>query len=201
MLEASLAVAALGGGLIIWRLSERKPSRLMRLLGSNQNSQRSKPTRAKTSAIRSSISQAAELADFLWLTSMVLRSGQNLFAALNYVTQRADGLLAYELRKIVNNLSLGAPFEQEFVELAKRLPDSQISEFSTTTVLSLRRGSSLAAAYGQLSQSIRAEVSAEQVRRAAKNESKMLIPLVFMILPITVAFAVFPSISLMRGIF
>ncbi len=201
MLEASLAIAAFGGGLIIWRLSERQPSRLMRLLGSKQNAKRAKSSRVKTAASRSSISQAAELADCLWLTSMVLRSGQNLFAALSYVTQRADGLLAYELRKIVNNLSLGAPFEQEFVELAKRLPDSRVGEFSTTTILSLRRGSSLAAAYGQLSQSVRAEVSAEQVRRAAKNESKMLIPLVFMILPITVAFAVFPSISLMHGIF
>jgi tight adherence protein C len=50
----------------------------------------------------------------------------------------------------------------------------------------------------ELSASARAEIRNMLLRQAGKNETRMLIPLVFLILPITVLFAIYPSLELLN---
>jgi tight adherence protein C len=47
-----------------------------------------------------------------------------------------------------------------------------------------------------LAESTRAELRNAQLKQAGRNETRMLIPLVFLILPVTVLFAIYPSIQL-----
>jgi tight adherence protein C len=49
-----------------------------------------------------------------------------------------------------------------------------------------------------LSASAKSQLKVAQLKAAGRNELKMLIPLVFLILPVTIAFAVFPSLQLLQ---
>jgi tight adherence protein C len=46
--------------------------------------------------------------------------------------------------------------------------------------------------------SARSEIRNELLTQAGRNETRMLIPLVFLILPITVLFAIYPSLQLLN---
>jgi tight adherence protein C len=47
------------------------------------------------------------------------------------------------------------------------------------------------------SRAARSQIQRNLMKQAGANETKMLIPVIFLILPVTVLFAVFPSISLL----
>jgi tight adherence protein C len=46
--------------------------------------------------------------------------------------------------------------------------------------------------------SVREEIKSRLLRQAGRNETRMLIPLVFLILPATVLFAIYPSLELLN---
>jgi tight adherence protein C len=46
--------------------------------------------------------------------------------------------------------------------------------------------------------SVREEIKSRLLRQAGRNETRMLIPLVFLILPVTVLFAIYPSLELLN---
>jgi tight adherence protein C len=46
--------------------------------------------------------------------------------------------------------------------------------------------------------SVRDEIKSRLLRQAGRNETRMLIPLVFLILPVTVLFAIYPSLELLN---
>jgi tight adherence protein C len=50
----------------------------------------------------------------------------------------------------------------------------------------------------QLANSLRQEQGRRLLKQAGSSETKMLIPTVFLILPVTVLFAVFPSVLVLQ---
>lgn len=139
-----------------------------------------------------------ELPDVLELMAACLAAGDGLFAALARVVPRAKGVLGDALSKVMVSIELGADLESELDWLASTLPQRQIVEFSTKISQALRRGAPLAQMLQSLAESTRAEIRNEQLKMAGRNETRMLIPLVFLILPITVLFAVYPSLQLLN---
>ena len=139
-----------------------------------------------------------ELPETLDIMAVALSAGDSLFAALARVVSHSTGILAGELQRVFVALELGADLEGELEELARRLPNRQISEFANKLKLALRRGNPLAEMIREQSVSTRAEIRNESLRRAGQNETKMLIPLVFLILPVTVLFAIYPSLQLLK---
>jgi tight adherence protein C len=132
------------------------------------------------------------------MLALALAAGDGIFTAIARVTPRASGVLAEHFSTLMQGLELGGEFEVEIRELARRIPQRQVSEFCTKLVLSIKRGSPLATLLREQSLSARAEIRADLLRQAARNETRMLIPLVFLILPVTVLFAVYPSLQLLR---
>lgn len=139
-----------------------------------------------------------ELPDFLELLSVALTSGESIYASLKRVVPRVGGLLGKELSTTLRAIDFGSDIESEFNSLSRRLPQQQLSETCNKLVLSLRRGTPLALMLAQQSDSVRQEVVNLLTKGAGKNETRMLIPLVFLILPVTVLFAVFPSLQLLN---
>jgi tight adherence protein C len=56
----------------------------------------------------------------------------------------------------------------------------------------------MAEQFTQLAESARGQLRVAQLKNAGKNELKMLVPLVFLILPVTVLFAIFPSLQILQ---
>lgn len=139
-----------------------------------------------------------ELPEILDLMVLVLSAGEGIFAALARVTPRARGVLASELSKVIRSLEFGADLESELRSLANRLPQRHVIEFSNKLTLASRRGAPSAQILSNLATSARSEIRNERLRQSGKNETRMLIPLVFLILPVTILFAIYPSLHLLQ---
>ena len=138
----------------------------------------------------------SELPDVLEILAVPLIAGEGIFAALARVVPRANGVLPNALQNLLIALELGADLETELEILSRRLPQQQVVEFASKLSLSLRRGSPLAQMLREQAASARAELRNELYRQAGRNDTRMLIPLVFLILPVTVLFAIYPSLQL-----
>lgn len=140
----------------------------------------------------------AELPEILELMAVSLSAGDGIFGALARVAPRAKGVLGDSLRKMLASLELGAELDSELDWLARNLPQRQILEFTHKLSIALRRGAPLSQMLQSLAESTRAELRNDLLRQAGRNETRMLIPLVFLILPVTVLFAVYPSLQLLN---
>jgi tight adherence protein C len=138
----------------------------------------------------------SELPEILDLMAVSLSAGDGIYGAISRVAPRANGVLADSLQETLASLELGGELEVELNRLAKRLPQSQIIEFTSKLSIALRRGTPLSLMLTSLAESARAEHRNHLLKQVGRNETRMLIPLVFLILPVTVMFAVFPSLQL-----
>jgi tight adherence protein C len=139
-----------------------------------------------------------ELPEILELISVSLTSGDGLYIALSRVIPRARGVLALELQGIFAMLKLGGDLSSELSRLTESIPERHVVEFANKLDLSVRRGNPLADMLREQASSARAEIRNDLLRQAGRNETRMLIPLVFLILPITVLFAIYPSLQLLN---
>jgi tight adherence protein C len=139
-----------------------------------------------------------ELPDFINLLGVGIAAGESLHSSLSFVTSRASGQVATEFRTLLKALELGSSLEHELKQLSDRFPQTQMAELCNKMSISLRRGTSLSHLLSEQAQSIRSEIQIQRVKQAGKNETRMMVPLVFLILPITVIFAIFPSLSLLN---
>jgi tight adherence protein C len=145
------------------------------------------------------ISQALfELPEVLDLLIVSLRSGEGIYQSLQMVVPRASGELARELSKCLAAVNYGAALPDEIRKLPNALPHPQFAEFSNKIVMSLVRGTPLAKMLEDQAASARSEIRNQLLRQAGKNETKMLVPLVFLILPVIVLFAIYPSLKLLN---
>jgi tight adherence protein C len=154
----------------------------------------------KLNIARSSRATAAinELPEVLDLLVVCLRAGGGVYQALQTVVPRASGALARELSKILVAVEYGSSLSNEIRKLPEVLPHPQFAELSNKVILSLVRGTSLAMMLEDQAQSVRSEIRNQLLVQAGKNETRMLVPLVFLILPVTVLFAVYPSLKLLN---
>jgi tight adherence protein C len=138
-----------------------------------------------------------ELPDFLELLSVALSSGESVYRALHRVVPRLKGVLATELKTSLLALEYGSDLESELSALAERLPQQQVIEMCNKLLMALKRGTPLVLVISEQAETVRQAISSDLMKQAGKNETRMLIPLVFLILPVTVLFAIYPSLQLL----
>lgn len=138
-----------------------------------------------------------ELPDFLELMAVSMSAGETIYASLRRVVPRLSGLLGAELAITLQALELGADLSAELADLGRRLPQRQLIEFCNKLDMALRRGTPIAKVLSEQAESVRQEVMSQLTKQAGKNETRMLVPLVFLILPVTVLFAIYPSLKLL----
>lgn len=154
-----------------------------------------KPSRVKRLSKTKSTQIDFELPDIVELLATSVLAGGSLHAALSRISERGGGVVATELAIMLKKLELGSYFDQELSALCERLPHAGIREFANKLSLALARGTPLASSLVALSQALRKKQSNLILARAGANETKMLIPLVALVLPTTVIFATYPSIQ------
>jgi tight adherence protein C len=126
-----------------------------------------------------------------------LRSGDSFYKVLS-LQNAAHGNFAEALRRLSLRLTYGESIEEGLRLLDQECRSPIVSEFANKTLLSLRRGTPIAEQFVHLAESARGQLRVAQLKNAGKNELKMLVPLVFLILPVTVFFAIFPSLQILQ---
>jgi len=140
----------------------------------------------------------SELSDLIDLACSAVLTGQSLHSAIDRVATRASGIVASELRVFLRNVEMGLSLSHELDALCERLPTPSVREFVSKISIAIARGTPLAESLASLSFSLRERRSLELLARAGANETKMLIPLVALVLPTTVLFALYPSVLVLN---
>ncbi len=140
----------------------------------------------------------AELPDLVELLAAAILSGFSLYSAIERISQRASGTVSENLALMLRRLELGSRFDQELSALCDRQPTPGIRELANKLSIALARGTPLASALVALSETLRIKQANVVLAKAGSNETKMLIPLVTLVLPTTVIFAIYPSVQFLN---
>jgi tight adherence protein C len=142
-----------------------------------------------------------EIPDFAAILWFALTAGESLDHALRISVSRGNGYVSGVFAKMLQRVDHGALLQHELENLAAESKSEQIRELAAKLAVALVNGVSLAELLSDFVQSTNSSVRTVLLEKAGKNETKMMIPLVFVILPITVLFAMYPSLVLIQQSF
>jgi tight adherence protein C len=137
---------------------------------------------------------AQELPTMLEFLSLSLAAGEGIQDALRRISRVGSGELAKEFRGVVAETASGVPLATSLVRFSSALAVPSLSRALDHLVAALERGAPLADVLRAQAQDCRDLSKRDLLELAGKKEVAMLIPLVFFILPFTIAVAVFPGL-------
>lgn len=177
----------------------RKPKLQDRVIGLVPGAALSAPTlsgqRSRARRISKKLANQidGELPDLIELIAVALSSGLSMHQSLERVASRSSSNFAVQLEVLLKKIDLGSRFDVELTALCERIPTAAVREFANKISIALARGTPLVLAFNSLSETLRARQANALLAKAGSNETKMLIPLVTLVLPTTVIFAIYPS--------
>lgn len=141
---------------------------------------------------------ANELPVILEFLTLSLSAGEGILDALRRVGRVSAGELAAELNSVVSAVGTGLPFGETLSGLAADLDLPALTRCVDQLVGALERGTPLAEVLRAQAQDSREDAKRALLESAGRKEITMMIPLVFLILPVTILFAVFPGIFVLQ---
>lgn len=132
------------------------------------------------------------IADML---ALAVAAGQGPLGALEHVTKLCQGPLADELSTALDQARAGKPLAEALEGVARRTSVVSVARFVEGVIVALERGTPLADVLRAQAQDARESVRAELVETAGRKEVVMMAPVVFLVLPTTVLFAVYPGLA------
>lgn len=141
---------------------------------------------------------AGELPVVLEFLTLSLSAGEGILDAFRRVSRTSAGELAAELGGVVAAVGAGLPFAETLLAVATDLDLPPFSRCVEQVVGALERGTPLAEVLRAQAQDSRDDAKRDLLEIAGKKEIAMLFPLVFLILPVTIAFAIFPGIFVLQ---
>lgn len=141
---------------------------------------------------------ASELPTVLEFMTLSLSAGEGILDAIRRISRISGGELAAELATVVSDVNTGLPLADSLRALASDLQLPAFSRCVDQVTGALERGTPLAEVLTAQAQDVRDDAKRELLEVAGKKEVAMLVPLVFLILPTTIAFAIFPGIFVLQ---
>lgn len=142
---------------------------------------------------------SAELPTVLEFLTLSLTAGEGIFDAIRRVARTGSGELPTEFAAVVAAVGTGVPLPVALRELRDRLDHAALSRAIDQLLGALERGAPLAAVLAAQAGDARAEAKRTVIELAGRKEIAMLVPLIFLILPVTVAFALFPGYLVLQA--
>ncbi|GAB3408667.1 type II secretion system F family protein [Schumannella luteola] len=139
-----------------------------------------------------------ELPTVLEFLTLSLAAGEGLADALRRVARAGNGELARELGRVIAEVNSGIPLATALTRAARTLDVASFARTVDQLVPALDRGTPLVEVLRAQAQDVRGEAQRALIESAGKKEVAMLVPLVFLILPVTVLFAIFPGILVLQ---
>lgn len=152
------------------------------------------PEQLLARSARSRLSRiAAELPTVLEFLALSMSAGEGVRDALRRVAATGNGELARELGRVVGEVHTGVPFADALARCAAQLDLPALTRTVDQLVAALDRGTPLVEVFRAQAQDARDDTKRQLLEAAGRKEVAMLVPLVFLILPVTIAFAIFPA--------
>ena len=141
----------------------------------------------------------SELPTVFEFTSLCLAAGESITDAVRRVARVGSGDFAGELAQVSRQVDTGVPLASALRQLSARLQLPPVTRGIEQILGALERGSPLAAVLQAQAQDAREDSKRELLEKAGQKEVVMLVPLVFLILPVTILFAVFPGLLVIQA--
>ncbi len=145
-----------------------------------------------------SVRQSVQAADFGLVLGSVLSNGETVVGALDWVSQRLSGSLGRELRKTVMALHTGSSLSLELARMSAQPRFSSFAETLERVARAAEFGTDVAEQVQVLADASLSSHRVDLLARQSRTELRMLLPLVFLILPTTILFAVYPSLLMLQ---
>ena len=127
------------------------------------------------------------------LFAILIGGGMSPSSALSHISERGSGEFIKVLSPIISQMKNGINLAQALDILNKEVDSRIIRRFCDSLAISVERGSPLIDVVGRQVEEVRQAQRLLISERASKAEIQLMIPVVFLILPISILFALWPS--------
>ena len=152
--------------------------------------------RAATARLARMRSELPTILEFLTLS---LSAGEGILDSIRRVSRTSSGELSREFAGVITEVHAGVPIGVALQTLSRSIQLPEVTRFVDQVTGALDRGSPLADVLRAQAQDSRDQTKRTLLEMAGKKEVAMLVPLVFLILPMTVLFAVFPGLVVLQA--
>ena len=142
---------------------------------------------------------SSELPTILEFLTLSLTAGEGMLDALRRVARAGSGELPTEFARVVAAVGTGVPLATALAELRDGLEHPALTRAIDQVLGALERGAPLAAVLRAQAGDARAEAKRTIIELAGRKEIAMLLPLIFLILPVTIVFALFPGLLVLQA--
>ena len=140
----------------------------------------------------------AEFPTVAELLALAVGAGEGAVGALERVCRLSHGELSAELARCLADARAGANLPTALQGLADRTGLTSLARFVDGMIIAVERGTPLADVLRAQAQDVRETGRRAVMEAGGKKEIAMMVPVVFLVLPVTVLFAVYPGFAFLR---
>ncbi|CAN7454290.1 type II secretion system F family protein [Terrabacter sp. LjRoot27] len=149
-------------------------------------------------AVRREARMLTEFPTVAELLALAVSAGEGAVGALERVCRLSRGELSDELRRCLADARAGANLPTALQGLADRTGLMSLTRFVDGIVVAVERGTPLADVLRAQAQDVREDGRRTLMEEGGKKEIYMMVPIVFLTLPVTVLFALYPGLSFLH---
>ena len=128
------------------------------------------------------------------LLALAVTAGESPAAAIARVTRLSGGELARELGAALGRARAGVPLVDALQQVADRTSLDPLARFIDGLLVAIERGTPLAEVLRAQAADVREAGKRRLLEAGGRKEIAMMVPVVFLVLPVTVLFALFPGL-------
>ena len=135
-----------------------------------------------------------ELVNILQMLSIMISAGESPMMALRYISQRSVGYLPNLIKQSFSKYESGNNLTQSLEFIASATGSSTLRRLTNSIQIAIQRGTPILDVLNNQVQSLNKQINLALLKKSGKSEITLLIPVVFLILPVSISFAIWPSI-------
>ena len=140
----------------------------------------------------------AQLPDVVELLALAVGAGQGPVSAIERVVALGRGDLIDELAVTLTDIRSGTVLSTALDRMESRVCSVHVTRLCEAIVVALERGTPLADVLRSQATDVREAARQALMEEGGRREIAQMVPVVFLVLPITVVFALFPGLFVLR---
>ena len=137
----------------------------------------------------------AQFPAIIEMMTLAIAAGETPMQAMLRIANSAEGELSKEFAVVISEIRTGEPLHVTLDSMGRRVKSVMIRRFVDAVVTATLRGAPLIEVLSRHAVEARGNQRNRVMNAAGKAEVAMMIPVVFLILPISILFALWPSLT------
>jgi len=136
-----------------------------------------------------------EFPSVVQIMAVLTSAGMSPVRAIQAISESSETLIAHEFTLVIEEIRSGRSMIAALEAFASRIQTPTARRFAMSMAIALERGSPIATTLIEQARDITSGSKNRLQREAGKREVTLMIPVVFLIMPISVLFALWPSMN------